>query len=861
MTTAQQDYARIRPLVVADINRRIGRGGRSTAPSEVVTGPPGDLVAHDLDGIYHTGTLSWAKVSKAGASLTDFATRPHSALTGLTADDHTNYVHISTARTVTARHTFNPPSANSPFIIGANAVDQMVTGLNAQKVGGQLESVFMRKSADAPLNMNSFIITGDDADLLFAFGRAAVGDIGAVDSAGFSHRDHHSTTEYALQQSASGDTYLNTVTGGAIRLRVNNVNAATVAADAFTVQSPIALQAGNYASQLTGWNITYAGAGDFRFLYTDELHAKSFIADLEQALAGGQIIGKSVALLNRAFTAPAAGGTATLYVKDLPSAENMAVFQSGDIIRLRQFSRASGTLTITDCWGVVTSYADLADKEQSWTFTRSSGGNAGGMATSTVIGKDAIVLDYGTTGNGFYEVNAIDGAYGVNSPYSQIVTWATHPATGQTVRVRTGNLTGVGFSGEYGLYAQGASTAEYIKASATAVSLRNVDLNIFNGSTRTVRIGSDGNVRFGTDADTASLTTFNFLASTGALRVGPLGTNLPNLYWDGSTLALRNNTTEAITLDSSGNAYFSGVMTIGTSGEIRQGTGTLGTNFTGLRIWRDSTIGRIAGYASNVLQWYAATDGKLYAGAGAAQLDVDGITLQAPLSLGTYGGSVKWRQNSASTLIADITALDTASHVSSEMYFSVVNHANSAYRFLTSAEKMTIMQSGVGINAPVPGADLHVVGIALLEGPSPVMRFYESDQTSAAGRWQYRIQTDIFRIEKNTDAAGAWATSQAALQIQEDFDIILNPTSGNTGIGDTTPDGKLDVAQASTTAAIPVLELQQADLSEEFVNFIATIGTGNPIEAVGAKVLTTTHFVRMQIDGVGYRYMPVGTIA
>lgn len=86
-------------------------------------------------------------------------------------------------------------------------------------------------------------------------------------------------------------------------------------------------------------------------------------------------------------------------------------------------------------------------------------------------------------------------------------------------------------------------------------------------------------------------------------------------------------------------------------------------------------------------------------------------------------------------------------------------------------------------------------------------------------------------------------------------------SSGNFGIGDSTPDGKLDVSQASTTAAIPVVELNQADLSEEFINFISTVGTGNPIEAVGAKTLTTTHFLRIQIDGVGYRYIPVGTIA
>lgn len=64
------------------------------------------------------------------------------------------------------------------------------------------------------------------------------------------------------------------------------------------------LQTDNYFSQTTGMRVSYLGEGDFRYLYTDELHAKAFIADIEQALAGGQIISKSVAVLAAPFTAP-----------------------------------------------------------------------------------------------------------------------------------------------------------------------------------------------------------------------------------------------------------------------------------------------------------------------------------------------------------------------------------------------------------------------------------------------------------------------------------------------------------------------------------------------------------------------------
>ncbi|HEX8348662.1 MAG TPA: hypothetical protein VF598_01750 [Hymenobacter sp.] len=60
----------------------------------------------------------------------------HANLTGLTNDDHTQYVHNSTARTITAVHTYNPSSAGAPFALGTNATGQLVTGLNADKHDG-----------------------------------------------------------------------------------------------------------------------------------------------------------------------------------------------------------------------------------------------------------------------------------------------------------------------------------------------------------------------------------------------------------------------------------------------------------------------------------------------------------------------------------------------------------------------------------------------------------------------------------------------------------------------------------------------------------------------------------------------------
>lgn len=535
-----------------------------------------------------------------------------------------------------------------------------------------------------------------------------------------------------------------------------------------------ALQSDNYASQTTGWRMTYGGALDARNIYTDELHAKAFIADLEQALAGLQIISKSVAILAEDFVAPYAGGQQRLVVDDLPSAANMAAFQANDYVLLRSFNRSGGSLSIGNCWGQVTGYTD-GTGTQTWTFTRSGtttyntiairgtaqsnasssststtvtkptgvisgdfllaiivhdgtadvitasgwtlaaayvsgsdingalyykvaggsepanytfstvsshaiaasivaytnvvtaqpfdgtptlqanaastsmatasawasstagraafmggvtnntsvtppggmselidagatgirvyvadealvasgqvartatiassfasvaatvvlrptysamGSEAGSITPGTTINADAVVLDFGVSGNGYYEVNAIDGAYAANSPYTQIVTWTTHPATGKAVRSRWGNLNGVSIA-DYGLV-------------------------------------------MGTDVSSSATRTFDFRSSTGNLALGING--------------------GAVKFDGNGNSYFAGVMTIDTAGEIRQGTGTLGSNFTGLRIWQETGIGRIAGYSSAAVtpQWQAGSNGKLYVGGGNVELDATGITV------------------------------------------------------------------------------------------------------------------------------------------------------------------------------------------------------------------------------------------
>ena len=368
----------------------------------------------------------------------------------------------------------------------------------------------------------------------------------------------------------------------------------------------------------------------------------------------------------------------------------MAVFESGDIVRLRTFSRAGGSLSIADAWGVVTAYSNLADKEQSWTFTRSAAPNAG-TATGT-IAADSLALDYGVTGNGWHETNAIDGLYGINSPYSQVATWTTHPATGSAVRVRTGNLRGITGATEYGLWA-GEQTAQ-------------------------------------------------------------------NLLITGDKIALRQGTTEKITLESDGDSYFSGVMTIGTSGEIRQGTGTLGSNFTGLRLWNDTSVGRIGGYNSNTLQWYGSTDGRLYGGAGAVYLDSVGLGMTVNPAISVANDkAVTWRASGPTGAVAarvgaftngGVAAISMQADATGTSYATLDSNGNFTVnnKFIVSGTTYAMvdtMNLGVGLQYGVdtPAARLHVHGVSptiRLSGASAnqnlTLTFYDAN-TTQKGRLLY----------------------------------------------------------------------------------------------------------------------------
>lgn len=646
------------------------------------------------------------------------------------------------------------------------------------------------------------------------------------------------------------------------------------------------LQSYDFQSQLQGWRITYQGEGDFRYLYSDQMKVKVFIADITQALAGSEIITKSVTTLAEDFIIPLPGESVTLYVDDLPSATNMAVFEEGDFVRIREFNREGGVLEVLDCWGTVTDYDDMPSRRQAWTFTRHGtipaitsvgtvgyqtnfdssividanpsvvegdllfafivtdrssgtvsvpsgwiifggdtqsnfdttlaykyatgsepasytfgfGGVTGYNAVSlyayrgvrvlpdtfqtwfdsvsadvgaetnsivfpsastsssidrglvfaafydtsltidgtpptgytgliesavdgrvmfaaerqftdfttipaltiplsdpsrfmafslnlvpkatltletgyaeqgTVIEKESVVLDYGVSGNGYIEMTTIDGIYGSNSPYTRIVNWTGHPATGSVTRTLMGNLNGL-FSppGEYGFYAGlgTGSNDSYFKASSSEVRMNNIPLKMFKaGGLQTVNISADGqDIWVGLDPDNKRLTwdgatlsvqgqiiitggsgytaltdkpttlgdiNVDELAHLGSIEAGATvgatwGTNLnsvPGRFGDSpSATGLYLTPTHLGFYDATATAW---KAWIADNGFFYFG-GDSGAHLE----WNGVKL-RGIGTDGTTEQWYAnSTDGKLYAGAGDVILDTNGIGIKASTS-------------------------------------------------------------------------------------------------------------------------------------------------------------------------------------------------------------------------------------
>jgi hypothetical protein len=147
---------------------------------------------------------------------------------------------------------------------------------------------------------------------------------------------------YAMNQNVQTS---DSVTFGALTVSGATILSSTLQVDG-TVTVNDDIETADFSSWFTttpsGFQISQAGVGDFRTLYIDELVAKAFTADVAQALAGSDILTKSVAKLNASFVVPSVGASVSITVEDLEGLSGFQVFEAGDHVRARVVDSTSG---------------------------------------------------------------------------------------------------------------------------------------------------------------------------------------------------------------------------------------------------------------------------------------------------------------------------------------------------------------------------------------------------------------------------------------------------------------------------------------------------------------------------------------
>jgi hypothetical protein len=380
-----------------------------------------------------------------------------------------------------------------------------------------------------------------------------------------------------------------------------DVDLSRKASDVLALGSGDAMESTSYQSGVSGWRIGADGAAEFgNVRIRGELAAAVFRFNEVSATAGTFGVYYSASVVHADFTTPAATNTTVsgVQIKNATPASTTALFASGDRLQVRAWN---GTALVA-AWFTVDAAPTTATGYSTYTLRLQSG------STSALVPSGTAIVDWGAASGGGAVTLSADGTIGA-APNISTQTTAGSPWSDAALRARLGNLNGsYGYSADTFGFAAGNSAATFVA----------VDSN--NG----FRVVRDTTTRF--QVDTAGALTIRNAAGSAV-----------------------------ITMDST-SARIDNVLNIGTSGEIRQGAGSLTASpatFTGLRVWSELSsgnyFGRIGGYNSGTLQWHAATDGTLKAGGGDVTLDSDGISLVSWVSSRGSLGSVNGYRFSANS--------------------------------------------------------------------------------------------------------------------------------------------------------------------------------------------------------------------
>lgn len=230
--------------------------------------------------------------------------------------------------------------------------------------------------------------------------------------------------------------------------------------------------------------------------------------------------------------------------------------------------------------------------------------------------------------------------------------------------------------------------------------------------------------------------------------------------------------------------------------------------------------------------------------------DADAPTWRTTLGLVSGGAGDIWVNTSGDTMTGalNINANSTAALLVEQDGVKdnvlVVNTANGRVGINTApTTSLTIRGSGSDSLVMFERSDSDQLMTVTYGGAGPIlagvgsntMHFWTSSTADAAMIFRMMNSSSYIRFSNLDD----WTV----MQIDPDRDVSI-------GHG-VTAAGRLHI-KVDDGEARPVLQLQQADLSEEFIRFQATAGASNPLQLASG-----IYYARAYVDGVGAKYIPL----
>jgi hypothetical protein len=626
-------------------------------------------------------------------------------------------------------------------------------------------------------------------------------------------------------------------------------------------------------------------------IQADELAVRVFVADEVRVDRGDEFWTKSYGIVAATFTTPGAiGGTVSVKFEDSPALAG-AIFVNNDWVLFRKLEIDTG-INLFNVWGQVATYVNNSDGTQNWTFTLRSGPTAteitkGSLAIDFGASGAALihlsVID--AAGAPYIKMRKWSGA----NPYTP-ANFTTYVQLGHLGSTGNAYVTPAGF----GLYARSTNDeSRFILSDDNGLQIRGASFKMYNSSLQTVDISAtDGSVKLGTNIASSSTTGFEFNGATGAVTIGNAsypgtvtvygsitvtGGNAAKTDFSNITATIDNvpngtsfhrttpnqvtGAARAFTALSSGNNLVTSVIPATAIGNPGTAGLYLGSDYMGYHTGSGTAAGwktymdssgnmRLAGNASNnyiqwvaasnklqgvgggVEQWYAdATDGKLYAGAGAVGMDNSGLWLR-------MNATATWATTSAiafrnASVFSTIDAVLSTLTVTGSRYLNLLIDPDSTPVGLEVIKSSTAQRVNITHDLTVQ-RDANIIGALTVNGTAVTLagQALPLSGGTLTGTLTSRAITPNADNTHDLGASGARWQDIYAVNLHVGT-IVGTPSYSHSHAASDITSGTLDFARIPTTwTGALTLDADSAGTSN-YVRWLTQTSTGKAWDLIG----------------------------